>query len=93
MIASTRLDLVCHACRGPVIPGTRPICLVDLQFHEGCAPTCRCCGSGVDRADEDRWRFGATVVPDRLGFRVEPTDYWCGPCWELSGRDESYAQD
>jgi hypothetical protein len=85
--------LTCTACFDPIGPGARPVRLLDLVFHELCAPQCRSCGRRLSLLDESLWRYTARPASDWYGYRVEPVEYWCEYCWDLSGRSESYAQD
>lgn len=85
--------LACNRCYGPIGAGARPVRLQDLLFHELCAPTCRQCGVQLRAGDEESWSYGARVVSARYGYRVEPSEFWCARCWELSPRSEAYALD
>jgi hypothetical protein len=88
--------LACDGCLGPFGSGAPSVRLLDLTFHEVCAPSCRHCGSLLrppPADDEERWNYAARVVSARQGYRLEPTEFWCQDCWELGARSESYAQD
>jgi hypothetical protein len=93
-MASMMRDLsTCAECFGRFSPTARPVYLLDLVFHEACAPECRCCGKRLSLLDESVWHYTARPIADWYGYRVEPAEYWCEYCWELSGRAEGYAQD
>src|SRR5215208_4615343 len=86
-------SLACARCLDPIGAAARQVRLLDLTFHEVCAPSCRNCGGRLRERDEERWNYAARVVSARQGYRLEPTEFWCEACWELGARAESYAQD
>jgi hypothetical protein len=82
----------CARCFGTFGAGARVVRLLDLAFHEVCAPCCRNCGVRLREQREDGWSYDAPVVSTRDDFRVELTEFWCQGCWELGARRETYAQ-
>jgi hypothetical protein len=93
MITTTNDQATCTACLVILGPTARPIRLLDLVFHEVCAPECRSCAKRLGALGESLWRYTALPIAGLEGYRAEPAEYWCDDCWELSDRAESYAQD
>jgi hypothetical protein len=76
----------CTGCQTTLESVAQPVRLLDLTFHDLCAPQCQSCGRRLGGADESRWRYSAQAVGGRHAERVEPSAFWCSPCWTLSVR-------
>ena len=72
----------CQGCHGTLgAAANQPLRLLDLMFHEDCAPQCVACGRRLDDGAESRWRYSVRPVGSYRGARNEPAVYWCPACW------------
>jgi hypothetical protein len=85
--------IVCSRCFGPVGAGAQPVRLLDLNFHEVCAPRCTACRRRLTDREEDIWNYDGRVVSSLPGYQLEATEFWCAECSELNERSTGYAQD
>lgn len=76
----------CQGCNGTLgTAASRPLRLLDLTFHEDCAPQCVACGRRLGDGGESRWRYSVRAVGSYRGARSEPAVYWCPTCWHGVG--------
>jgi hypothetical protein len=71
----------CTGCQTTLGLSTRPVRLLDLTFHDLCAPQCQACGQRLGGTDQSRWRYSTRAVGRLPGDHVEPSAFWCPPCW------------
>ena len=76
----------CTGCQTTLGPAVQPVRLLDLTFHDLCAPRCQACGRRIGGADGSQWRYSTRPIGDRRDDRVEPTAFWCPSCWLVSFR-------
>jgi hypothetical protein len=76
----------CTGCQSVLGTAARPVRLLDLTFHAVCAPHCEACGRRLGHADESQWRYSTRALGDRGDMQVEPSAFWCPPCWALPDR-------
>lgn len=81
MLATAHACIVCHSDFGPTAD---PVRLLDLTFHEVCAPYCDACGQRLGGSGGSQWRYSTRAVDGRGGYLVEPTAFWCPGCWRQS---------
>jgi len=74
----------CTGCQITLGSAAQPVRLLDLTFHDLCAPQCQACGRRFGGADESRWRYSTQAVGGQRDHRVEPSAFWCPPCWSLN---------
>jgi hypothetical protein len=73
----------CTGCQTTLGPSIRPVRLLDLAFHDLCAPRCQACGQRLGGADQSRWRYSTRAVGGLPDDHVEPSAFWCSPCWSV----------
>ena len=76
----------CTGCQTALGSAVQPIRLLDLTFHDLCAPRCQACGRRIGGADKSQWRYSTQPVGGRRDSSVEPSAFWCPPCWLSSIR-------
>jgi hypothetical protein len=74
----------CTGCQTTLGPSIRPIRLLDLAFHDLCAPRCQACGQRLGGADQSRWRYSTRAVGRLPDEHVEPSAFWCPFCWSTN---------
>jgi hypothetical protein len=71
----------CTGCEAALGSAVQPVRLLDLTFHDLCAPECRACGRRLGGADESQWRYSTRAVAGVGGPQAGPTAFWCPSCW------------
>lgn len=83
--------LACTGCQTALGSTVQPVRLLDLTFHDLCAPRCQDCGRRIGGADRSQWRYSTQPVGGQRDAYVEPSAFWCPPCWLTSTRGRSRA--
>jgi len=71
----------CTGCQTGFGSTAQPVRLLDLTFHDRCAPSCQACGRRLGGADESRWRYTSLRFGGRDIDRFAPAAFWCPSCW------------
>ena len=82
----------CTGCHTALSSAAQPVRLLDLTFHDLCAPRCQACGRRIGGADKSQWRYSTRPARPGGGRRddqVEPSAFWCPPCWLTSIRESA----
>ena len=71
----------CTGCQTALGSSAQPVRLLDLTFHDLCAPRCQACGRRIGGADGSQWRYSTQPIGGRRDASVEPSAFWCPTCW------------
>jgi hypothetical protein len=74
----------CTGCQTALGSAVQPVRLLDLTFHDLCAPRCQACGRRIGGSDKSQWRYSTQPIASRRDDQVEPSAFWCPPCWLTS---------